>query len=296
MAPYSFMTANLSLLVKSFSVLSCSRSAARCTSVLPTAYINSVRCLTSQASGPPKRPLNGYMRFVMQQKPTVIRQNPDSKLVDIIRKIAQQWRMLSPEQKQPFQEASLRAREQFKVDLQRYQAQLTPAQLQQQALEKRQSMAKRKVIRKKRELTNLGKPKRPRSSFNIFMSEHFEEARGATNQAKMKSLMEDWRNLFSHQKQVYIQLAEDDKVRYKNEMKSWEDHMVEIGREDLIREQTLSAKKKPAAKTLAAKKGTVKAKATAVKKTTGTGKSKTSRKTTKSSSATTVRKGSSKKT
>lgn len=32
------------------------------------------------------------------------------------------------------------------------------------------------------ELTNLGKPKRPRSPFNIFMSEHFEEARGTTTQ------------------------------------------------------------------------------------------------------------------
>lgn len=212
------------------------------------------------------------------------RQNPEIKSVDVIRKIAQQWRTMSPEQKQPFQEASLRAREQFKVELQRYQAQLTPAQVQQQTLEKRQRMAKRKAIRKKRELTNLGKPKRPRTAFNIFMSEHFEEARGTTTQAKMKSLLEDWKNLFSHQKQVYTQLAEDDKIRYKNEMKSWEEHMVEIGREDLIREQTLSTKKK-LAKT--AKKGTKRA--TAVKKASATAKSKTTKKTTKSGAAKTVR-------
>lgn len=32
------------------------------------------------------------------------------------------------------------------------------------------------------ELTILGKPKRPRSPFNIFMSEHFAEARGSTTQ------------------------------------------------------------------------------------------------------------------
>uniref|UniRef100_G3PRW2 Transcription factor A, mitochondrial n=1 Tax=Gasterosteus aculeatus TaxID=69293 RepID=G3PRW2_GASAC len=240
-----------------------------------------VRCLTSQASAPPKKPLNGYLRFIMQQKPVLTRHNPEIKSVDIVRKIAQQWRTLSAEQKQVFsKEASLRAREQFKVDLQRYNAQLTPTQIQQQALEKRQRMAKRKALRKKRELTNLGKPKRPRSSFNIYMSEHFEEARGATTPAKMKSLMEDWRNLLIHQKQVYAQLAEDDKIRYKNEMKSWEDHMMEIGREDLIREQTLSNKKRTAAKT---------AKAKVVKKAAATGKSKTTRKTAKSSSVKTVR-------
>uniref|UniRef100_H3CDR3 Transcription factor A, mitochondrial n=1 Tax=Tetraodon nigroviridis TaxID=99883 RepID=H3CDR3_TETNG len=166
---------------------------------------------------------------------------------------------------QPFEEASLQAREQFKMDLQHYQAQLTPAQLQQQSVEKRQKMAQRKAIRKKRELTSLGKPKRPRSPFNIFMSEHFAEARGSTTPGKMKSLLEDWRNLLGHQKQVYKQLAEDDKVRYKNEIKSWEEHMVDIGREDLIREQTLSKKKKTAVKRPPAVKSTKKAKTTAAK-------------------------------
>ncbi|XP_026206693.1 transcription factor A, mitochondrial [Anabas testudineus] len=278
MAPFSVMTASVSLLAKSLSVLSCTSSLARCTSVLPAAYVIPVKCLTSQATGPPKRPLNGYMRYVQQQKPVITRQNPEIKSVDIIREIAQQWRMMSPEQKQPFEEASLRARVQFKLDLQNYQAQLTPAQVQQQALDKKHRMAKRKAIRKKRELTNLGKPKRPRSPFNIFMSEHFEDARGTTTQAKMKSLLEDWRNLFSHQKQVYTQLAEDDKIRYKNEMKSWEDHMVEIGREDVIRERTLS-KKKTATESQATKKETKKS----------TAHSKTTRKATKSSPSKTIR-------
>ncbi|XP_033467413.1 transcription factor A, mitochondrial isoform X2 [Epinephelus lanceolatus] len=258
MAPFNLMTAGVSWLAKSFSVFSCTSTLARCrcTSVLPATYINQVKCLSSQASGPPKRPLNGYMRYVVQQKPLMIRNNPEIKAVDIIRMIAQQWRTMSPDQKRPFEEASLQAREQFKMDLQRYQAQLTPAQVQQQTLEKRQRMAKRKAIRKKR--------------------------------AKMKSLLEDWRNLFSHQKKVYTQLAEDDKIRYKNEIKSWEDHMIEIGREDLVREQTLSTKKKkPAARTSAAKKGTKKAKA--VKKVTTKGKAKTIRKTTTSTSTKTAR-------
>ncbi|KAM4624081.1 transcription factor A, mitochondrial [Polymixia lowei] len=291
MAPFSLMTAGVSLLAKSFSVFSCTHSLARCTSVLPPSYLITVKSLSSPAGAPPKRPLNGYMRYVVQQKPVMTKQHPEIKSVDIIRQIAQQWRTMTPEQKRPFEEASLQARERFKVDFQQYQAQLTPAQSEQQVLEKRQRMAKRKAIRKKRELTNLGKPKRPRSPFNIFMSEHFEEARGTTMQAKMKSLMEDWRNLFSHQRQVYMQLAEDDKIRYKNEMKSWEDHMVEIGREDLVREQTLSTKKKPATKkkTVAkkgAKKGTPKAKA--VKKVTATQASKPAGKTTGRSTAKTV--------
>lgn len=93
--------------------------------------------------------------------------------------------------------------------------------------------------------------------------------------------------------QVYIQLAEDDKIRYKNEMKSWEDHMVDIGREDLVREQTQSKKKK----TAAVRRATKKTAAKSVKKATPTKKkSKTSSKAKPSASAKTVRKGSAKKT
>ncbi|TNN03550.1 hypothetical protein fugu_000579 [Takifugu bimaculatus] len=275
MAPFSFMTATVSCLAKSFTF--CSSYLTRCTCVLPAPYTTAVKNLSSLPSGPPKRPLNGYMRYVLQQQPMVSKQFPDTKTVDIMRKIAQQWRMLSPEQKQPFEEASLQAREQFKVDLQHYREQLTPAQLQQQSAEKRLKMAQRKANRKKRELTSLGKPKRPRSPFNIFMSENFAEARGSSTQGKMKSLLEDWKNLLGHQKQAYKQLAEDDKIRYKNEIKSWEEHMLEIGREDLIREQTLSTQKNAALKRSPAMKKTKKAK-TMVAKTTAKRNLKTPKK------------------
>lgn len=275
MAPFNLMSIGVSLLAKSFGLFSPAQSLARCTSVLPA-----VKCFGTTVGGPPKRPLNSYMRFVKQQQPVVVRQNPDVKAVDIIRKVAHQWRMLTPEQKRPFEEASVSARQQFKVDLQRYQAQLSPAQSAAQAEERRMRLAKRKAVRKKRELTTLGKPKRPRSAFNIYMSEHFEEARGLTMPAKMKFLVEEWRRLFSTQKQVYMQLAEDDKVRYNNEMKSWEEHMVDIGRQDLIRDRSKVVKKKKVAmkstagarstkKTpAAAAKSKAKAKTTVAKKTT----------------------------
>ncbi|XP_053722482.1 transcription factor A, mitochondrial [Synchiropus splendidus] len=274
MAPLGFMAASVGLWAKSFSVFSCTSSLTR---VLSATYNTTVRCLATQTDGPPKRPLNGYMRYFLQQHPIVTKQNPDIRAVDITRKIANQWRALSPDHKRPLVEAYKREKEQFNLDLQRYKAQLTPGQIQLEAQEKKERRAKRKAIRKKRELTNLGKPKRPRSAFNIFMSEHFVEARGATTQAKMKSLLDDWRSLFSNQKQVYTQLAEDDKIRYKNEMKSWEDHMADIGRADLIRHQTLATKKKktPAEsakpkKTKAAKGAKASRKTT--KKTVRTGK------------------------
>uniref|UniRef100_A0A8C6TA29 Transcription factor A, mitochondrial n=1 Tax=Neogobius melanostomus TaxID=47308 RepID=A0A8C6TA29_9GOBI len=193
-----------------------------------------VKWLSTTTSGPPKRPLNAYMRYVQQHRPAIVRLHPEITIVDVVKKIAQEWRTLSPEQKRPFEEASVKAREQFRVDLKRYMAQLTPVQEKQQALDKEQMLAKRKS-----RVDSLGKPKRSRTSFNIFMSERFEEAIGTTRQVTGVSV-QDWRNLFSHQKQVYTQLAQDDKIRYENEIKSWEEHMIEIGRADLIRKQIQS--------------------------------------------------------
>ena len=97
-----------------------------------------------------------------------------------------------------------------------------------------QKRLKKKALIKKRELTMLGKPKRPRSAYNIFIAERFQEARDGTSQVKLKAINENWKNLSNSQKQVYIQLAKDDKIRYYNEMKSWEEQMMEVGREDLI--------------------------------------------------------------
>lgn len=255
MAPFSLMSAGVSLLARSFGLFSSGSSLARCTSAVPA-----IKSFSTTTGGPPKKPLNSYLMFVKQQQPLVVRNYPGVKAVEIIKKIAQQWRALSPEQKRPFQQASVVAREQFNVELQRYQAQLSPVQTLMQAEERRQRLAKRKATRKKRELTSLGKPKGPRSAFNIYMSEHFTEARGSTLPMKMRALREDWSNLLGYQKQVYMQLAEDDKVRYKNEIKTWEEHMVEIGREDLLSRKTVAARKKTTVKASKKKKPAVKAK------------------------------------
>lgn len=81
----------------------------------------------------------------------------------------------------------------------------------------------------------LGKPKRPRSAYNIYVSESFQETKDGSASGRLKSINEAWKNLSSDERQAYIQLAKDDRIRYDNEMKSWEEQMAEVGRSDLIR-------------------------------------------------------------
>ncbi|NXL86311.1 TFAM factor, partial [Alectura lathami] len=194
----------------------------------------------------PKRPLTAYFRFLKDNQPAFREKNPEMSNLELVKKMAGAWRELPASQKQIYEEARKTDWQKYEEQLAAYKAQLTPDQTAALKEERRKRLAKRRSFRKKRELTVLGKPKRPRSGFNIFVSENFQQSKGVSPTAKLKQLFETWQNLSSSQKQPYLQLAQDDKVRYENEMKSWEAKMAELGREDLIRSKEQQPKKKTA--------------------------------------------------
>ncbi|XP_071420108.1 transcription factor A, mitochondrial [Pithys albifrons albifrons] len=193
----------------------------------------------------PKRPLTAYFRFLKENRPAFREKNPEASNVDLVKKIAGAWKELPASQKQVYEEEKKTDWQRYIEQLAKYKAQLTPAQAAALKEERRKQLAKRRAFRAKKELAVLGKPKRPRSGLNIFVSENFQESEGISPAAKMKKLFDAWQKLSTSQKQPYLQLAEDDKVRYENEMKSWEAKMVELGREDLVRSRKKRLKKKP---------------------------------------------------
>ncbi|KFP03916.1 hypothetical protein N300_07746, partial [Calypte anna] len=201
----------------------------------------------------PKRPLTAYFRFLKDNHSAFKQKNPEISNMELVKKIAGAWKELPASQKQVYEEARKTDWQKYQQQLAAYKAQLTPAQAAALREERRKRLAKRRSFRAKRELTVLGKPKRPRSGFNIYVSENFQETEGISPTAKLKQLFDAWQKLSSSQKQPYLQLAEDDKVRYANEMKSWEAKMVELGREDLVRSKEQKPKKEAAKKAGTAK-------------------------------------------
>ncbi|NWW95986.1 TFAM factor, partial [Rhynochetos jubatus] len=191
----------------------------------------------------PKRPLTSYFRFLKENRAAFRQRNPEMTNMELVKTIADAWKELPASQKQAYEEARRTDWELYEKQLAAYKAQLSPGQAAALKEERSKVLAKRRSFKAKRELTVLGKPKRPRSSFNIFVSENFQESEGVSPAAKLKQLLDVWRNMSSSQKQPYLQLAEDDKVRYENEIRSWEAKMVELGRQDLVRSGKQSQKK-----------------------------------------------------
>lgn len=179
--------------------------------------------------------MTSYVRFSKEQLAIYKARNPEAKNSELIKKIAEIWRELPESEKKIYEDAYKADWQAYKEELNRIQEQLTPSQKVSLEKEMMQKRLKKKSLLKKRELTLLGKPKRPRSAYNIFISECFQGAKHGSAQVGLKSIHESWKNLTSDEKQVYIQLAEDDKARYYSEIKSWEEQMIEVGREDLLR-------------------------------------------------------------
>ncbi|MEE6524158.1 hypothetical protein FKM82_023449, partial [Ascaphus truei] len=104
----------------------------------------------------------------------------------------------------PYIVAANAERQKYKEEVKIYEDHLTPLEKKVQKAERQQKLAKRKSSRKRRELINMGKPKRARNAFNIFMSEHFQDASGMKAKEKFKSLFDDWGILESSRKQVCV--------------------------------------------------------------------------------------------
>ncbi|XP_049553368.1 transcription factor A, mitochondrial isoform X2 [Orcinus orca] len=169
----------------------------------PLSFANVRRWFSSNFIGYPKKPMTSYVRFSKEQLPIFKAQNPDAKNSELIKKIAELWRELPDAEKKMYEDAYRTDWQAYKEEINRIKEQLTPSQLVSLEKEIMQKRLKKKALIKKR--------------------------------VKLKTINESWKNLSSSQKQVYIQLAKDDKVRYYNEMKSWEEQMVEVGRDDLVR-------------------------------------------------------------
>ncbi|XP_039223380.1 transcription factor A, mitochondrial [Crotalus tigris] len=182
----------------------------------------------------PKRPLPSYLAFLNKQRDHYKKKYPELNNQQLMKEIGRIWRELPEPEKQHYEAIAKSEWDRYKEQMAKYKSELNPAEEATLKQEKRIRRQIRKEARIKKELTAFGKPKKCRSSFNIFVSEHFQEVKGTSNKEKFHALCEEWKNLPSSQKQVYSQLAEDDKIRYENEMRSWEQQMKASGRGDIL--------------------------------------------------------------
>ncbi|XP_055613867.1 transcription factor A, mitochondrial [Uranotaenia lowii] len=188
----------------------------------------------------PKRPINAYLRFVQNIRSTLLAKNPKASPTDISKLASAQWQVLDVASKSKLEE-------EYKVEqaiwLQKnakYLSQLTD----QQKVEIRQARSDKAEEKTKRDhkkrLKELGKPKRPLNGFLLYCAERRpKNLTKEQNREQIKKLAEAWSKLGAAEKEPYNSRAADGLVKYRENMRQWEDEMIAQDNMDVIRRKNI---------------------------------------------------------
>ncbi|XP_025103306.1 transcription factor A, mitochondrial-like isoform X3 [Pomacea canaliculata] len=211
--------------------------------------VEDARCLISmsqsiQFPNAPKMPPRPFVMF-MNEKLSKIRQNNPGASISKISKIASQlWKEQVPEGKSAYK---LLAHEEYQDYKRKYLVFLDGLSEQEKAQlhdDERAKMEFHERLRDKQELRDLGKPKKPPNGYMVFVRSSLHARGGVSVNQFCKHLADHWRNMSKEEKEIYEKDARVEREKYKKELEEWEQKMIEIGREDLVRKSSLAKAKR----------------------------------------------------
>jgi len=190
----------------------------------------------------PKKPLTPYFRFLGQVRSECQRQNPNVKVTELMKIIAQRWDSLDDASKQPFISAYKSEVASYSPILEKYNKSLTPEQKEAQQQLKLDKQLQRERREKKRRLKEFGKPKKPASPFFMYLSNNVAKGSSITEyQNAAKKLSQAWKSMSEAEKAPYLTKYQENQDIYVKTLARWEEKMLKQGNDDLVRESTVKA-------------------------------------------------------
>merc|ERR1719483_278370 len=171
----------------------------------------------------PKKPLSTYFRFLGEIRPMVTRQNPDLKVTELTKVMAQKYKELPVARKEALNEAYQIEKKKYLQEFEKFK--ITPEgkeileKMKQDGKEKRLQKTKRNLRELKSE---LGKPTRFLTSNNLFVKEQISGVQGSVAGAPMKLAVDKWKSLSEIQKSPYVKKSAELKAKYEKDLAAWE--------------------------------------------------------------------------
>merc|ERR1719483_664349 len=171
----------------------------------------------------PKKPLSTYFRFLGEIRPMVTRENPDLKVTELTKVMAQKYKELPVARKEALNEAYQIEKKKYLQEFEKFK--ITPEG--KEILEKMKQDGKEKRLQKNkrnlRELkSELGKPTRFLTSNNLFVKEQISGVQGSVAGAPMKLALDKWKSLSEIQKSPYVKKSAELKAKYEKDLAAWE--------------------------------------------------------------------------
>ena len=140
----------------------------------------------------PKRPQSAYFFFAQETRTKLKEQFPSESLMEISKRMGEAWHALSDDAKQPFQVKAAAAKEVYMRKMSEWRSKQPP------------------------------KVKKPATAYNFFMKDHRSQILQANSTLTQSQVMVEvgkaWKTIDETTKNKYLQLAREDKQRYKEEM------------------------------------------------------------------------------
>lgn len=159
-----------------------------------------------KAPGAPKRGKSPYICFTMEKRAEIKEQLPEeAKVTEVMKKIAEQWRMLSQEDKAPWIAKATQDKQRYEAEMAHYSGPLR--------------------VPNKRAKKNPDAPKRAMSGFLFFSQIRRPQLKSEYPELKntdiSKLLGQQWKEMDEETKSPYVTKENSDRNRYREEMKAW---------------------------------------------------------------------------
>ncbi|XP_034952241.1 transcription factor A, mitochondrial [Chelonus insularis] len=188
----------------------------------------------------PKRPLNPFIRFSIEERPKIIAENPGIPNNKVLNLLSQRWAEYNTEQKQSLQQAYRQEMDLYVKEIIEYESLLTDEQKKmiKEAREKKLLMKKKNAMKSK--LEELGKPKKPPSIFISYLISKKNLKKDKVPYTEwVKEVSEEWANLSPDIKEKYAEEHKKLMDQYRHNIIEWEEKMVKLGHTGFVRKKIL---------------------------------------------------------
>ncbi|CAH2043408.1 unnamed protein product, partial [Iphiclides podalirius] len=192
----------------------------------------------------PKRPLTPFFKFMTQMRPALLAKNPGISSKEAIAWTSKHWQQLDTETKTQMVKEYEKDLEDYKKIKAMYEASLTEQQKEDIKRVKAEMAASKEKRKLKAELKELGKPKKPMSSYFLFTQTKKDLFKGNEMKEYQEKIKADWLTLPDSERIKFEKQAQTLMEKYKKDLEAWELKMIAIGQESSQSDVTASIQQK----------------------------------------------------
>lgn len=158
----------------------------------------------------PKRPVTPYFRFMSEIRPTVQAKNPKLKASELVSMIGKMWNSMEDNKKEKFAKGFKDEMVSYNLGIAKYKDSLSEEDLRKIKETRFEKKERKIVLLQQKKCRDLGKPRKPISSFIRFMQKQTDRQPKEQYTDFLKRASIKWHSLSDAERQKYKASAQDE--------------------------------------------------------------------------------------